>query len=119
MDLRLDPTTVLAETVLELERLATRPGSGTVGTVGEIEVDPGLINADRARTCGSRSTSAARRTSASTSVAREIAAFAERAGGAPRHDAPSYEQRQTLPATPLDGRIVGALETAAAAAGEP
>ena len=41
MDLRLDPTTVLAETVLELERLATAAGQGTVGTVGEIEVDPG------------------------------------------------------------------------------
>ena len=36
---------VLAETVLELERLATAAGHGTVGTVGEIEVDPGLINA--------------------------------------------------------------------------
>ena len=45
MGLRLDPTTVLAETVLELERLATAAGHGTVGTVGEIEVDPGLINA--------------------------------------------------------------------------
>ena len=45
MGLRLDPTTVLAETVLELERLATEAGHGTVGTVGEIEVDPGLINA--------------------------------------------------------------------------
>ena len=45
MGMRLDPTTVLAETVLELERLATEAGAGTVGTVGEIEVDPGLINA--------------------------------------------------------------------------
>ena len=47
MGLRLDPTTVLAETVLELERLARAAGDGTVGTVGEIEVDPGLINASR------------------------------------------------------------------------
>ena len=45
MDLRLDPTTVLAESVLELERLAREAGQGTVGTVGEIEVEPGLINA--------------------------------------------------------------------------
>src|SRR5215467_8999733 len=49
MDLRLDPTLPLAETILELERLATAAGRGTVGTVGEIEVDPGLINAIGAR----------------------------------------------------------------------
>ncbi len=30
-----------------------------------------------------------------------------------------YAQRQTLPATPLDERIVAALEAAAAATGEP
>ena len=45
MDFRLDPTLPLAETILELERLAREAGQGTVGTVGEIEVDPGLINA--------------------------------------------------------------------------
>src|SRR3712207_8014540 len=30
-----------------------------------------------------------------------------------------YVQRQTLPAPPLDARVVGALEEAAAASGEP
>ena len=45
MDLRLDPTLVLAETALELERLSRAAGEGTVGTIGEIEVDPWLINA--------------------------------------------------------------------------
>jgi len=45
MDLRLDPGPVAAEIVLELERLAKAAGNGTVGTVGEIEVHPGLINA--------------------------------------------------------------------------
>src|SRR5581483_9415225 len=39
----------LAETILALERLAREAGRGTVGTVGEIEVDPGLINAIAAR----------------------------------------------------------------------
>ena len=52
------------------------------------------------------------------SVAREIAEFAsvtaERRGMTAR-----YEQRQTLPATALDARIVSALESAAAATGEP
>ncbi len=45
MNLRLDPTLVLAETALELERLSVAAGEGTVGTIGEIEVDPSLINA--------------------------------------------------------------------------
>src|SRR3954453_19183151 len=45
MDFRLDPTLPMAETILELERLARAAGEGTVGTVGEIEVDPSLINA--------------------------------------------------------------------------
>src|SRR4029077_7934575 len=45
MDLRLDPTLPLAETIVELERLATAAGEGTVGTVGEIEGDPGIITA--------------------------------------------------------------------------
>src|ERR1041385_8740774 len=49
MDLRLDPTLPLAETIVELERLAHAAGKGTVGTVGEIEVDPGIINAIAAR----------------------------------------------------------------------
>ena len=36
MDLRLDPTLVLAETALELERLAREAGQGTVGTIGAV-----------------------------------------------------------------------------------
>ena len=49
MDLRLDPTLPLAEAIVELERLARAAGQGTVGTVGEIEVEPGLINAIASR----------------------------------------------------------------------
>ena len=119
MDLRLDPTTVLAETVLELERLATEAGHGTVGTVGEIEVDPGLINAVAARACGSRSTSAGPEDERFQEVARRDRARTPSASAERRGMTARYEQRQTLPATALDGRIVSALETAAAATGEP
>src|SRR5204862_4780443 len=49
MDFRLDPTLPLAETIVELERVAREAGQGTVGTVGEIEVEPGIINAIAAR----------------------------------------------------------------------
>src|SRR5215207_7314873 len=51
-------------------------------------------------------------------VARDIAAFAKEA--AERRDmSAEYAQRQTLSATPLDGRVVAALEEAAEASGEP
>jgi hydantoinase/carbamoylase family amidase len=117
MGLRLDPTTVLAETVLEVERVATQAGNGTVGTVGEIEIDPGLINAVAANLRFSLDIRGPE-DERFQRVAREIGAFAaaaaERRGMTAR-----YEERQTLPATTLDGRIVGALETAAASTGEP
>ena len=117
MGLRLDPTTVLAETTLELERLATAAGHGTVGTVGEIDVDPGLINAVAAEARFSLDIRGPE-DERFQGVAREIAAFAaetaERRGMTAR-----YAGRQTLPATALDGRIVSALEAAAAGTGEP
>src|SRR3712207_8377992 len=45
MDFRQDAGIVMAECMLELERLAKEAGGGTVGTVGEIELRPNLINA--------------------------------------------------------------------------
>ena len=117
MGLRLDPTTVLAETVLELERIATEVGGGTVGTVGEIEVDPGIINAIAAEVRFSldmRGPDDER----FQRLAREIAGFAE-AAAERRGMSARYEERQTLPATALDSRVVAALEAAAATTGEP
>ena len=116
-DHRLHPPTVLAETVLEHERIATEAGHGTVGTVGEIELDPSLINAVAAEARFSLDIRGPL-DERFQGVARDIAAFAaaaaERRGMTAR-----YEQRQTLPATALAGRIVAALEAAAAATGEP
>jgi hydantoinase/carbamoylase family amidase len=117
MDFRLDPGLVLAECVLELERLARAAGKGTVGTVGEIEVHPSLINAIPAQIRFSLDIRGVDE-DAFRGVAREIAAFAEEAARR-RGMTARYRERQTLSATPLDGRIVGALETAAAATGEP
>jgi allantoate deiminase len=117
MDLRLDPTLPLAETIAELERLARAAGKGTVGTVGEIEVEPGIINAIASRVRFSLDIRGPE-DDAYRGVARDIAGFAERAA-AGRGMRAEYAQRQALPATPMDGRIVEALETAAAATGEP
>jgi allantoate deiminase len=116
MDLRLDPTLPLAETIVELERLARAAGEGTVGTVGEIEVDPGIINAIAARLRFSLDIRGPV-DDAYRGVAREIAAFAEGAARK-RGMTADYTERQNLPATPMDERIVSALEAAAQATGE-
>jgi len=117
MDFRLDPGLVLAECVIELERLARAAGKGTVGTVGEIEVHPSLINAIPERIRFSLDIRGVDE-DAFRGVARDIAAFAEEAARR-RAMTAHYRERQTLSATPLDERIVGALETAATVTGEP
>ncbi len=117
MDLRLDPTLVLAETALELERLARQAGRGTVGTIGEIAVDPGLINAIASRVRFSLDIRGPEE-EAYRGVAREIATYAAQSAER-RGMRAAYAQRQMLAPTPMDERIVSALERAATATGEP
>ena len=117
MDLRLDPTLPLAESIAELERLAHAAGKGTVGTVGEIEVEPGLINAIASRVRFSLDIRGPV-DGLYREVALDIAAFVEQAAQR-RGVRAEYVERQTVAATPMDARIVGALDTAAAASGEP
>jgi hydantoinase/carbamoylase family amidase len=117
MDFRLDPTSVLAESILELERLAREAGQGTVGTAGEIEVDPGIINAIAAQVRFSLDIRGPVE-DAYRGVARDIGAFAEQAAAA-RGMTAEYRERQSIPPTPMDDRIVGALEEATKATGEP
>jgi allantoate deiminase len=117
MDFRLDPGLVAAECILELERLARAAGKGTVGTVGEIAFEPGLINVVPAQARFSLDIRGVDE-DAFRGVARDIAAFASQAAER-RGMTAVFEQRQTLAATPLDERIVAALEAAAAETGEP
>src|SRR3954447_14453018 len=117
MDFRLDPTLTLAESIAALEEMARTVGQGTVGTVGEIEVDPGLINAIAAQVRFSLDIRGPVE-DAYKSVAREIAAFTEKAAAA-RGMTAEYRERQSIPPTPMDDRIVGALEQATKATGEP
>jgi len=117
MDFRLDPMTVTAECVLELERIARAAGTGTVATVGEVDVSPGLINAISERVrfsldVRSPDPRALRR------VVDDIAGFAMRAGGK-RGMAVQYAERQLVAPTPLDPRVVAALEVSARETGEP
>jgi allantoate deiminase len=117
MDFRLDPTLVLGECLVELERLARAAGGGTVGTIGEIEVTPGLINAI-ARSVRFSLDVRGVDDGAFRGVAAEIVSFAE-AAAARRGMTAGCAERQSLSATQLDGRVVGALEEAALATGEP
>ena len=117
MDFRQDAGLVAAECMLELEKLAREAGGGTVGTVGEMELSPNLINAVPGRARFSLDIRGVDE-EGFRGVARDIAAFAEEAAER-RGMAAEYVQRQTLPATPLDGRVVAALEEAAEASGEP
>jgi allantoate deiminase len=117
MDLRLDPTPVLAETVLELERLAREAGQGTVGTIGEIEVDPGLINAIASSVRFSLDIRGPV-DEAYRGVADAVEAFAV-ATAERRGMRAEVRRRQTLAVTPLDRAIVGALVRRAGETGEP
>jgi hydantoinase/carbamoylase family amidase len=117
MGFRQDAGLVAAECMLELERLAREAGNGTVGTVGEILFEPNLINAVPGRTRFSLDIRGVDE-EGFRGVARDIAAFAGEAAER-RGMSAEYEQRQTLPATPLDEGVVGALEEAAEATGEP
>jgi acetylornithine deacetylase/succinyl-diaminopimelate desuccinylase-like protein len=96
--------------------MAQAVGQGTVGTVGEIEVDPGLINAIAAQVRFSLDIRGPVE-DAYRGVAREIGAFAEQAAAA-RGMTAEYRERQSIPPTPMDDRIVGALEEATKATGE-
>jgi allantoate deiminase len=116
MDFRLDVAPTAAQIVLEVERLARQAGDGTVGTVGEIELEPGIINVVPGKARLSLDTRGVVE-EGFRSVAREIESFA-RETAARNGLRATYRQRQTLPATPLDERIVGALEAAARASGE-
>lgn len=117
MDFRLDAGLVAAECMLELERLAREAGHGTVGTVGEIEFEPGLINVVPSRARFSLDIRGVDQERFS-SVARSIAAFALQAARR-RGMTAAYVERQALPATTLDPSVVDALEAAARATSEP
>jgi allantoate deiminase len=117
MDFRLDVAPTAAQIILQVERLARQAGDGTVGTVGEIEFEPGIINVVPGKARLSLDTRGVVE-EGFRSVAREIESFARETAARNGLQA-TYRQRQTLPATPLDERIVGALEAAARATGEP
>jgi hydantoinase/carbamoylase family amidase len=117
MDMRRDSAVIAAQTIIELERLAIAAGSGTVGTVGEIDVEPGLINAIPGQARVSLDVRGPN-DAAVHRVVDDLVASAGRAA-ARRGMTATYRQRQSVPATRMDERIVSTLEAAAGLTGEP
>jgi hydantoinase/carbamoylase family amidase len=118
MDSRKDALVVAAESVVELERMAGGAGQGTVGTVGELHVRPGLVNAVPGEVQFSldiRSTDP----DAFLGVSRDILAFAEQAAGRRGMTVDYVERVVPVPPAIMDGRILDALEGALKATGEP
>ncbi|MGH3318569.1 MAG: Zn-dependent hydrolase [Streptosporangiaceae bacterium] len=119
MDARQDASTVVAECVLELERLAREASrtAPTVGTVGDIALDPGIINVVPGR-AGFTMDIRGVADEVFRGVFDDIAAFAR---GAARRRGMTAEvrERQLVPATPMDERVMGAIEDAVHTAGEP
>jgi allantoate deiminase len=104
-----------AVVTLGLERLAVAAGGGTVGTVGEVEVSPGIVNVVPG---AARVSLDVRRPGEVLfrGVLRDIVAFAEQVA-ARRGGSVSYAERQSVPATRLDAGVVGALSDAAGESG--
>ncbi|MQA85836.1 MAG: hydantoinase/carbamoylase family amidase [Streptosporangiales bacterium] len=119
MDLRLDAGTVAAASLLELQRLARRANEKvpTVGTVGEVSLDPGLINVVPG---GARFSLDIRGVDDRVvgEVFHQLSGFAHERAGREGMTA-TVTERQTVPVTPMDARIISALEGAAGRAGEP
>ncbi|MBS1676708.1 MAG: Zn-dependent hydrolase [Actinobacteria bacterium] len=117
MDFRADALAAAAEVVLAVERLAAAAGSGTVGTVGELEVDPGLINVVPGRARASLDVRGV-----DDSLVRRVvdgAVEVARDAGARRGVEVTCAERTSISATPMDATILAALRRAAEETGEP
>jgi len=116
MDFRLDAGLVAAECMLELEQLVRAAGNGTVGTVGEMELEPGLINVVPGLARFSLDIRGVDQ-DAFTGVATSIAAFAE-AAARRRGMTAKCSTRQAMPATLMEKKILEAMKGAVQMTGE-
>jgi hydantoinase/carbamoylase family amidase len=113
MDFRVDASLPAAETVVELERLARE--LDVVGTAGEIETRPSLINVVPG---GARISLDLRSVSGlHAELCDRIVAFAKERGEA-RGVGVEFVRRQELPVQPMDPGVVAALSLSAEEAGE-
>lgn len=110
MALHCDPLVTAAEVIVELDALARRLSPDAVGTVGEIEVLPGLINVIP----GEVTFSLDLRSVSGDHVAlfEAILAYA-RERAATRGQPLRYVERHRVDPTPMDATVTAALEAAA------
>lgn len=117
MDFRQDASLVAAECMIELERLAQAAGNGTVGTVGELELRPNIINVVPGEARFSLDIRSVREEDV-RGVERNIAAFAD-SSARRRGLTATYVRRQCQPPTPLNQLLADHIEAAAQASAEP
>ena len=114
MDLRRDAVAAVAEMTLAIERLA-RERPGTVATVGRVEVRPGAVNVIAGAvdfTIDARAPADPARRALVAAVTEACEAIAGRRGVGL-----GIEPVMDLPATPMDPRLMAALETGAGTLG--
>ena len=116
MDFRVDAAIPAAETILEVERLANEIGKTTVGTTGELETHPCLINVVPGSVRVSLDTRSV--TGGHVELRDRIVPYAKERAEA-RGVGFEWVERQALPITPMDDGIVEALRQEAEATGEP
>ena len=117
MDFRLDASVAAARCVVQLERLAREAGKGAVGTAGAFEVDPGLVNVIP----GHVRVGMDIRAPSDETIAEVVLGLEAFVEGLARERGvtASVERRFQMAATPMDDRIVHALESAVERSGEP
>ena len=116
MDFRVDAVIPAAETILEVERLANEIGKTTVGTTGELETHPCLINVVPGSVRVSLDTRSV--TGGHVELRDRIVPYAKERAEA-RGVGFEWVERQALPITPMNDEIVEALRQEAEATGEP
>jgi hydantoinase/carbamoylase family amidase len=116
MDFRVDAAIPAAETILEVERLANEIGKTTVGTTGELETHPCLINVVPGSVRVSLDTRSV--TGGHVELRDRIVPYAKERAEA-RGVGFEWVERQALPITPMNDEIVEALRQEAESTGEP
>jgi hydantoinase/carbamoylase family amidase len=117
MSLRHDAAIVAAHLTIELERFASEAGGGAVATVGELTLEPGVINVipGGARlSLDNRAPPQGVIDAIESQARRFVTEMAERRGVTA-----TIEERQRVKPTVLDPRVIESLAGGAAAAGVP
>jgi len=117
MGLRRDAMIVAAHCAIELEQLVSTAGGGAVGTVGELTLAPGVINAvpGHARlSLDIRAPDADAIDAIASETLRRITELAD-----DRSLRIGYQERQRVAPVTLDQQVIATLRAAAAATGTP